>query len=180
MEPKPMELFDRSVIFRSDQSFQVKPKYYTLSYALSHLMATIASGEVLNMSEEASDLSNFLDQSVLASLRELQDEGDPDIVAEVGGLFLKHSPDKVNAVFQALENDDAKALQLAAHSLKSSSAYIGAMRLSSLAKDLEMMGRSGALEGARDAAERLQEEFDLATKALQAEIARSDQQQKKI
>lgn len=132
------------------------------------------------MREEASDLGNFLDQTVLASLRELQDEGDPDIVAEVGGLFLKHSPDKVKAILQALEMGDAKGLYLAAHSLKSSSAYIGAMRLSALAKDLEMMGRSGALEGARDVAERLQEEFDLATKALQAEIARSYQKQQTI
>ena len=132
------------------------------------------------MREDASDLGNFLDQSVLASLRELQDEGDPDIVAEVGGLFLKHSPDKVKAILVALETGDAKGLYLAAHSLKSSSAYIGAMRLSALAKDLEMMGRSGALEGARDLADRMQEEFNLATKALQAEIARSDQNQKKI
>jgi HPt (histidine-containing phosphotransfer) domain-containing protein len=129
------------------------------------------------MSEDASDSGNFLDQSVLASLRELQDEGDPDIVAEVGGLFLKHSPDKVKAILEALETGDAKGLYLAAHSLKSSSAYIGAMRLSALAKDLEMMGRSGTLEGARNLAKRLQEEFDLATKALQAEMARSDQQQ---
>ncbi len=67
---------------------------------------------------------------------------------------------------------------MAAHSLKSSSAYIGAMRLSAMAKDLEMMGRSGALERARDVADRLQDEFDLAEKALQAEIARSIQQQK--
>ena len=130
------------------------------------------------MSEDASDLDNFLDQSVLASLRELQDEGDPDIVAEVGSLFLKHSPDKVKAILEALETGDAKGLYLAAHSLKSSSAYIGAMRLSALAKDLEMMGRSDALEGANDLAKRLQEEFDLAAKALQAEIARSDLQQK--
>ena len=132
------------------------------------------------MKEEASDPGSFLDQSVLASLRELQDEGDPDIVAEVGGLFLKHSPDKVKAILEALEMGDAKGIYLAAHSLKSSSAYIGAMRLSALARDLEMMGRSGALEGARDAADRLQEEFNLAEKALQAEIARSDQNQKKI
>jgi len=132
------------------------------------------------MREDASDPGNFLDQSVLASLRELQDEGDPDIVAEVGGLFLKHSPDKVKAILVALETGDAKGLYLAAHSLKSSSAYIGAMRLSALARDLEMIGRSGALEGARDLADRLQEEFNLATKALQAEIARSDQNQKKI
>jgi len=123
--------------------------------------------------KESSDLSNVLDQSVLASLRHLQDDGDPDIVAEVGGLFIKHSPDKVKAILEATEKSDARALQLAAHSLKSSSAYIGAMRLSALAKELEMMGRSGAMEGAREGAERLHEEFDLAFQAIEAEIARS-------
>jgi hypothetical protein len=71
-----------------------------------------------NMKSEASDLCNVLDQSVLASLRELQDEGDPDIVAEVGGLFMRHSPDKVKAILEAAEKDDAKGLQLAAHSFR--------------------------------------------------------------
>lgn len=42
-------------------------------------------------------------------MRELQDEGDPDIVAEVGGLFMKHSPDKVKAIMEAAEDSDAKA-----------------------------------------------------------------------
>ena len=82
--------------------------------------------------KESSDLSNVLDQSVLASLRQLQDDGDPDIVAEVGGLFIKHSPDKVKAILEATEKSDASPLQLAAHSLKSSSAYIDAMHLSAL------------------------------------------------
>jgi HPt (histidine-containing phosphotransfer) domain-containing protein len=123
--------------------------------------------------KEASDLCNILDQSVLASLRELQDEGDPDIVAEVGGLFIKHSPEKVKAILEAAEREDAKGLQLAAHSLKSSSAYIGAMRLSALAKELEMMGRSGTLEGAKEGAEKLRAEFDLAVKAVEVEVERA-------
>jgi len=40
-------------------------------------------------------------------------------VAKVTSLFFQHSPDKVRA-----EKSDARALQLAAHSLKSSSACI--------------------------------------------------------
>ena len=134
----------------------------------------------MEMKETIEHHGDVLDQSVLASLRELQDEGDPDIVAEVGSLFLKHSPDKVEAILQAVEKNDAKGLQLAAHSLKSSSAYIGAMHLSALAKELEMTGRCGILEGAKEAAQKLQEEFCLAVKALEAEIARSDQEQKQI
>ena len=134
----------------------------------------------MEMKETIEHHGDVLDQLALASLRELQDEGDPDIVAEVGSLFLKHSPDKVEAILQAVEKNDAKGLQLAAHSLKSSSAYIGAMHLSALAKELEMTGRCGILEGAKEAAQKLQEEFCLAVKALEAEIARSDQEQKQI
>ena len=36
-----------------------------------------------------------------------------------------------------------------------------------------MMGRSGSLEGAREKAEKLRAEFDLAVKAVEAEIKRS-------
>ena len=125
--------------------------------------------------KEGDTFRDVLDQSVLASLRELQEAGDPDIVAEVGGLFIKHSPEKVDAIMQSVEKDDAKGLQLAAHSMKSSSAYIGAMRLSTLAKDLEMMGRSNSLNGAKEKAKMLKEEFSLVMEAILAEIQMTGQ-----
>lgn len=127
------------------------------------------------MKEGGNAFHDVLDQSVLASLRELQEAGDPDIVAEVGGLFVKHSPEKVDAIMQSVEKDDAKGLQLAAHSLKSSSAYIGAMRLSTLAKELEMMGRSNSLNGAKEKAKMLKEEFSLVMEAIRAEIQMTGQ-----
>jgi HPt (histidine-containing phosphotransfer) domain-containing protein len=127
------------------------------------------------MKDKGEELCDVLDQAVLASLRELQDAGDPDIVAEVGGLFIKHSPEKVDAIMQSVEKEDAKGLQLAAHSLKSSSAYIGAMRLSAMAKEMEMMGRSNSLAGAKEMAQKLKQEFTLAVKAIEAEIDHSGQ-----
>lgn len=127
------------------------------------------------MKEGGDTFRDVLDQSVLASLRELQEAGDPDIVAEVGGLFIKHSPEKVDAIMQSVEKDDAKGLQLAAHSMKSSSAYIGAMRLSTLAKELEMMGRSNSLNGAKEKAMMLKDEFSLVMEAIRAEIQMTGQ-----
>ena len=76
------------------------------------------------MKSESPDLTNVLDQSVLASLQQLQDEGDPDIVAEMGGLSHQSIPDKVRAIQEAAEKSGARALRLSAHSLKSSSACI--------------------------------------------------------
>jgi len=126
------------------------------------------------MTEGDEVFSDALDRSVLASLRELQDDGDPDIVAEVGGLFLEHSPQKIAAILKAVENGDAKGLQTAAHSLKSSSAYVGAMRLSELSRELEMMGRSQVMDGAEEKAERLNREYKQVMMELDAEIQRSN------
>lgn len=114
-----------------------------------------------------------LDQSVLATLRELQEEGEPDILEEVGGLFLKHAPDKISAIEKAAAEGDAKGLQTAAHSLKSSSAYVGAMKLSAMSKELEMMGRSGSIEGSTEKSKSLKAEFQRVKAALESEMNRN-------
>ncbi len=123
------------------------------------------------MSEVDEGHSGAIDQSVLANLKELQEEGEPDIVEEVGGLFLKHAPEKIAAIENAVAVKDAKALQVSAHSLKSSSAYVGAMGLSAMSKDLEMMGRSGSLEGAEGKIKALAAEYERVKSALEEEIS---------
>ena len=61
----------------------------------------------------------------MASLRELQEPGDTDILEEIGVLFIKHAPGKIAAMKKAASEGDAKALQVAAHSFKSSASYVG-------------------------------------------------------
>ncbi|MFB3763716.1 MAG: Hpt domain-containing protein [Methanotrichaceae archaeon] len=122
------------------------------------------------MSDGVEGKSEAIDQSVLANLRELQEEGEPDIIEEVGGLFLKHAPEKIAAIEKAAAEQNAKALQVSAHSLKSSSAYVGAMGLSAMSKDLEIMGRSGSLEGVKSKIEALTAEYSRVKAALEEEI----------
>ena len=122
------------------------------------------------MSETRDETYEAIDRSVLASLRELQVSGEPDIVAEVGGLFIEHAPGKISAIEQAVEKKDAKGLQVAAHSLKSSSAYVGGMRLSAICKELEQIGRSGVLDGAKEKAQMLRAEFARVVAGLEEEI----------
>jgi HPt (histidine-containing phosphotransfer) domain-containing protein len=61
---------------------------------------------------------------------------------------------------------------VAAHSLKSSSSYIGALKLSAFSKELEFMGRSGALDGSVEKAARVETEFERVKAALEAEIGK--------
>jgi HPt (histidine-containing phosphotransfer) domain-containing protein len=111
-----------------------------------------------------------IDKTILASLRELQEEGESDIVEEIGGLFIKYAPDKISAIEKAAEKNDSKALMVAAHSLKSSSAYIGALRLSALSKELEEMGRSGQIDDAASKAKELRAEYERAKASLEKEM----------
>ncbi|NYT02022.1 MAG: PAS domain S-box protein [Methanosarcinales archaeon] len=100
-----------------------------------------------------------LDQRSLDRLRELQVEGEPEIIHELADLFLSHAPARIQAIIQAVEQRDADALLREAHSLKSSSANMGALRLSELSRQLEVMGRSSRMEGAKEKVEELGPEF---------------------
>src|SRR4029078_6369127 len=87
----------------------------------------------------------ILDEGVLAELRE-STGGDIGFVRELIETYLADTPVQLDAMSAAVEADDADALVKPAHTLKSSSATIGAMRLSAVARELEMAGRTGALE----------------------------------
>jgi HPt (histidine-containing phosphotransfer) domain-containing protein len=81
-------------------------------------------------------------------LSEVMDSTGDDIafVRELVETYLADTPAQLDAMTTAVEADDADGLVRPAHTLKSSSATVGAMRLSSVARELEMAGRSGTLE----------------------------------
>lgn len=56
--------------------------------------------------------------------------------------YVQGSENSVATIQQALSNQDYTALMRAAHSLKSSSAQLGAMELSAIAKELEALSRT--------------------------------------
>jgi PAS domain S-box-containing protein len=84
-----------------------------------------------------------LADQVLDQLRELRRPGRPDPVVKILTSFLESSATYVSAIHQAVAHQDAEALFRAAHALKSSCAMIGAMGLSSILKDFELLGRQG-------------------------------------
>ena len=97
----------------------------------------------------------LVDEAVLADL--LASTGDdPAFVRELLETYLAETPEQMSAISAAIEADDAGAMVRPAHTLKSSSATLGAMRLSALGRELEMAGRSETLSTAvvelRDAA----------------------------
>jgi PAS domain S-box-containing protein len=122
-------------------------------------------------SSEHGKEDSALDQQALDELRKLQMDGEPDIVQELGGMFLERAPARISAMKEALARGDAEALKREAHNLKSSSANLGALQLSSFCKDLEILGRSGELQGAQELMEKAEAEFERVRTALESEIS---------
>jgi signal transduction histidine kinase/DNA-binding response OmpR family regulator len=111
-----------------------------------------------------------LDPGVIASLRELGGEDDPGLFIELVQLFLSDTTERMQHLSGALEHSDPGALERAAHALKSSSANLGAMRLSALFRDIETAGREKDLGRARPLVERSNQEFARVQQALRTEM----------
>ena len=73
-------------------------------------------------------------------------------VRELVDAYVSDSAEQVAGIEAALAAGDADALVRPAHTLKSSSATLGAMELSATARTLEMAARAGDLSDADDPA----------------------------
>jgi HPt (histidine-containing phosphotransfer) domain-containing protein len=86
------------------------------------------------------------------ALARLERFGGQVLLREMVGLYLANAPERIAAVEAALAADDVIAAENALHSLKSSSAQLGAMRLARLCEAGEQITRGGRLAGVGDVA----------------------------
>ena len=70
----------------------------------------------------------------------------------------------------AINSEDAPALQKLAHSLKGSSAHVGAQIMAECCKEMEMVGRANTTVGGRDLLLRIEREYSLVRDTLQREL----------
>ena len=82
-----------------------------------------------------------IDPHALKAIVSLQRPGKSDLLNKIVKLFKSESPKSIAALQQGLDMADLKAVRNAAHTLKSSSAYVGASLLSERCRDLETAAR---------------------------------------
>ena len=87
-----------------------------------------------------------IDTAVLAELRALSETTGRDIIGKSIRAFLQQAPGDVTRLRQAASDDDLETLRTIAHSLKSSSANLGAQGLSRLCARLEEAARDQRVE----------------------------------
>jgi len=87
-------------------------------------------------------------------------------VHKIAQKFAETGPGMVAQVREAIVGQDADAVYRAAHQLKGASATMGAVRLASVAADIEMLGREGNVHGAAERISALEAEFQKAVPML--------------
>ena len=112
-------------------------------------------------------MSDSVDDTVLESLKELGGEDDPGLFNELVDVFLVDTPPRIDTMEAAVRDGDCEALMAAAHSLKSSAANMGAVRLSGICKLLESSSRAGE-SALGDAVESARQEFEAVARILKA------------
>ncbi len=110
---------------------------------------------------------------MLTSLRELQDEGEPDVLKELVELFLEDVPPQLKALREAEKREDAMSVERIASSLKGSSGNLGAVRMEAICAELEEIGRSGDVGSAPALISRLEAELGRVRAVLEREPPRS-------
>jgi signal transduction histidine kinase/CheY-like chemotaxis protein len=129
--------------------------------------ASLAVPDTLPPAEQmASRSPPVLNTAVLDELREVLGGEVDKIIA----VYLEDSPRLIAQLERAAVSGDPIALRVAAHTLKSSSANVGATTLSDAARDLEHGARDGTLTQPANAVARIVGEFAQVRAALQAKL----------
>ncbi len=94
--------------------------------------------------------------------------GDRIFLAELIETYLVDSPGLLATLRDGLASDDAPVVRRAAHTLKSTSATFGAMRLAAIAREVEIAAADDDLTGVGERIEAAQAEFDIVAGLLRA------------
>jgi signal transduction histidine kinase/DNA-binding response OmpR family regulator/HPt (histidine-containing phosphotransfer) domain-containing protein len=115
------------------------------------------------------ETGSILDAAALQNLRAMRRPGRPDVLGRIIDLFYSDAPRLLGQLEVAAEASDAAALQLAAHTLKSSCANVGALGLSATCREIEQYARGNDVGSALHHIRGIQQELDRVLAALAIE-----------
>lgn len=134
-------------------------------------MSAVLNQWLSQESSHSTDLDNkIIDHTALENILALQTPGAPNLLGKVIGNYFDNSQRLMESLTEAVRGADAVVIQKASHSLKSSSATLGATTLATLCQKLESMGREKIIENAGEVLLEIQAEYELVKDALQKEM----------
>ena len=108
---------------------------------------------------------SLLDTKAIDRLAELAGD-DSTFLEEFINTFLGSVPTMLREMQESLDEQDSERLRLIAHTLKSNSNAVGALRLGELFKELELLAKEGVLTDIPNQLPLVQQEFKSVESAL--------------
>jgi len=149
--------------------FKLEQLYDTLSRFLEAITDQTNSAEDDNtaiLENHPPHPDTGLDTAIIAPLR----VGKPDLWKKLVGVYLKNSSETLTALEQALAAGDSASVLLMVHTLRSSSANVGGMRLSELCQNFETAIREERLMDGPAKFKEIRQEFDVVAAELKKDI----------
>ena len=115
--------------------------------------------------------SSVLDAAALGRLRDLDPTGTNQLMSRIMVAFEASLQRLLPQLAQAQETQDCNVIRHVAHTLKSSSASIGALHLSALCSELEATARVGEIDGLDSRINAMRAECKLVSVALKETFA---------
>jgi CheY-like chemotaxis protein len=141
----------------------------TLPHA--HLPGTALEGKSMaEQNSPALEPNRSLNRQVLDNLRYLSQSSGTDLLGRIIRAYFAETPILLQKLHNAVQRADCREASEAAHSLKSSSANVGALPLAELFKEMEAMARADSLEQASLVLSHISREYESVSEALQKEL----------
>ncbi len=109
---------------------------------------------------------DLIDHRAFENIRMIQREDGTDLLARMISTYLAESLKHVDNMRKALRMLDETQFKRAAHTLKTSSATLGAFRLAEICRELEQMGTGNSPEAAENVLSGMEVEYEAVREAL--------------
>ena len=109
-----------------------------------------------------------LDHSAIEAVRQLDPDGNDRLLSRLIALYRDDSSQLLADIDNGMKTGDAEAVARAAHTLKSSSANLGATNVAAIARQIEHAARSGDINDLPSSITKLRAQRTVALSELEA------------
>ena len=143
--------------------------------AALHKCLAVEVESVISVEETTIDSpsSPVIDTQILQATRGLAG-GNTEFITQLVEIYLKESDKLLETMSEAVASQDIETLGSAAHKLKSGSASLGAIALSNMCKELELISSTGNLTEAQEKLPQIQAEYQKVKIALPLECQQGE------
>jgi|CZKI01.1.fsa_nt_gi HPt (histidine-containing phosphotransfer) domain-containing protein len=114
---------------------------------------------------------NIIDPEAIATLNELNPDDNGAFLREIIGIYIEDTPRRLQDLKSSLASGDVALFTRTAHTIKGSSANVGAIALAGVADRLELLSRKEGLGGVAALVASCENEFGRAQAELRGLLA---------